>query len=52
MCGARPKGRARAVNAEKLTCARIVVTKRLALRAAAIRLKVGKTALSERPPAC
>ena len=46
MCSVRPQGRARAVDAEKLACARSVVTKRLALRAAAIRLNVGKTALS------
>ena len=48
MCSVRPQGRARAVDAEKLACARSVVTKRLALRAAAIRLNVGKT----RFPAC
>ena len=46
MCSVRPQGRARAVDAEKLACARSVVTKRLALRAAAIRLNVGKIALS------
>ena len=45
MCSVRPQGRARAVDAEKLACARSVVTKRLALREAAIRLKIGKTAL-------
>ena len=46
-CSARPQGPARAVDAEKLACARSMVTKRLALREAAIRLKVGKSDVLE-----